>query len=209
MAEDLKSAIDGRGAVLTRKGLLERLNSGDLIVSPLLDREKQVGEGSIDISLGTKFISSRRSNVTEIDPRQLGDDEIRAFQRATVIPFGQKLTLHPHNFILGGTFEFIKMPLDLCAFVLSRSAYGRAGLLIATATFVHPGWQGCLTLELENLGEVPIILRPLTDVGQLVFIYSSKLDHAPKLKSIPVGPAFTTLSKDSRWKKLERLEKNP
>jgi len=100
------------------------------------------------------------------------------------------------------------MPLDLCGFVLSRSAYGRAGLLIATATYVHPGWHGCLTLELENLGEVPIILRPLTDVGQLVVMYSAKLSESPKLKSIPVGPAFTSLSQDLRWKKLEKLEKS-
>ncbi|HTV06182.1 MAG TPA: dCTP deaminase [Acidobacteriaceae bacterium] len=205
MAESVRSAL-AQGGVLTRNSLLSRLNSGDLIVSPLLDREKQVGEGSIDISLGTKFITSQRSHITEIDPRQLDNEQIREFQRATVTTFGQKLTLHPHNFVLGCTFEFVRMPLDLCGFVLSRSAYGRAGLLIATATFVHPGWQGCLTLELENLGDVPIILRPLTDVGQLVIIHSAALNESPKLKSIPVGPAFTSLSQDTRWKKLKSLE---
>lgn len=208
MAEDLETSLQHTGCVLTRMALLDRLNRGDLIISPLLDREKQVGEGSIDVSLGTKFITSQRSQITEIDPRLLDNEQIREFQRATVTTFGQKLTLHPHNFVLGSTFEFIRMPLDLCGFVLSRSAYGRAGLLIATATYVHPGWQGCLTLELENLGEVPIILRPLTDVGQLVIMYSTKLNDAPKVKSIPIGPAFTSLSKDPRWKKLENLEKH-
>jgi dCTP deaminase len=208
MAESLKTELANSGAVLTRNALLDRLNSGDLIISPLLDREKQVGDGSVDVSLGTKFIISQRSQITEIDPRALNNEQIREFQRAIVTTFGQKLTLHPHNFVLGCTFEFIRMPLDLCGFVLSRSAYGRAGLLIATATYVHPGWHGCLTLELENLGEVPIILRPLTDVGQLVVMYSAKLSESPKLKSIPVGPAFTSLSQDLRWKKLEKLEKS-
>jgi dCTP deaminase len=194
-------------AVLTREQLLERLRIGDLVVSPLLDVAKQVGEGSINISIGTKFIANQRSQVTELDPRELDNAHIRQFQRLTVIRFGQKFTLHPRDLVLGATFEFIKMPNDLCGFVLSRSSYGRAGLLIATATFVHPGWHGCLTLELENLGEVPIILRPLTDVGQLVILRAEPLNKPMLLSNIPVGPAFTMLSGGERAEKLKKLEK--
>jgi len=204
LAPPMKQLVSN--AVLSREALNDRLNREELIVSPLLDREKQVGNGSIDISLGTKFITSQRSHITQIDPRDLGKENIRQFQKSRVVGFGHKFTLHPHNFVLGSTFEFIKMPLDLCGFVLSRSAYGRAGLLIATATYVHPGWQGCLTLELENLGEVPIILRPLTDIGQLVVMHSMELRDPKKPKTIPVGPAFTTLSKNTRWAKLDYLE---
>jgi deoxycytidine triphosphate deaminase len=118
-----------------------------------------------------------------------------------VVPFDDNFVLHPGSFLLGATLEFIALPTDMAGFVLSRSGYGRAGLLIATATYIHPGWKGCLTLELENLGEVPIKLRPACAVGQLVFLNADKVDQ-PDLKSIPVGPVFGSLAENPRWAKL-------
>jgi deoxycytidine triphosphate deaminase len=140
-----------------------------------------------------------------IDFPKLDKDKVRTFQESVVVPFGEEFILHPRSFVLGCTFEFIALPLDICGFVLSRSSYGRAGLLIATATFVHPGWKGCLTLELENLGEIPIILHPLSAVGQLVLLNATKLPKPPEAKIIPVGPTFTTINEDPRWKKMEAL----
>jgi deoxycytidine triphosphate deaminase len=143
--------------------------------------------------------------MTKIDFPDLTRDQIYSFQESVVAPFDGEYILHPRSFVLGCTFEFIALPTDICAFILSRSSYGRAGLLIATATFVHPGWRGCLTLELENLGEIPIILRPLSTVGQLVLFSVSKLPEQPETKLIPVSPMFTTLNEDPRWKKIKAL----
>lgn len=191
------------GAVLSRETLLQRLKD-DLVISPILE-PSQVGDGSVDISLGTRFIRPRRSRMTKIDFPKLDKETVRSFQESVVVPFGEKYILHPRSFVLGCTFEFIGLPLDICGFVLSRSSYGRAGLLIATATFVHPGWRGCLTLELENLGEIPIILHPLSAVGQLVLLNAAKLSKPPGAKIIPVGPTFTTINEDPRWEKIEAL----
>lgn len=193
------------GAVLSKETLQRRLKT-DLIVSPILE-SSQIGDGSIDISLGTRFITSRRSKLSEIDFPKLNLKEMQKFQESVVVPFGDDFTLHPNSFALGCTFEFVALPTDVCGFVLSRSSYGRAGLLIATATFVHPGWRGCLTLELENLGEIPIKLRPLSTVGQLVLLTATTLPEKPKAKSIPVAPTFTTLEQDARWKKIKGLGK--
>jgi dCTP deaminase len=191
-----------KGAVLTRKALKLRLTEGDLVVTPILD-DKQIGDGSIDVSLGTQFITNLRPNVGQIDPKQLTPEQVRKFQKLVVVPFKDCSVLHPGGFLLGATLEFIALPTDMCGFVLSRSSYGRAGLLIATATYIHPGWKGCLTLELENLGEVPIVLRPGSYVGQLVLMHAEAISQ-PLLKSIPVGPAFSSLSEDSRWEKLRK-----
>jgi dCTP deaminase len=190
-------------AALSKDIILRRLK-GDLIISPILQQE-QVGDGSVDISLGTRFIRSRRAKVTEIDFPELDKDKIRSFQESVVVPFGEKYILHPRSFVLGCTFEFVALPGDVCGFVLSRSSYGRTGLLVATATFVHPGWRGCLTLELENLGEIPVILRPLSTVGQLVLFSAAKMPERTKAKVIPVGPTFTTLKEDPRWAKISGL----
>ena len=195
-------------AILTRRVLKERLARGDdLIVTPILD-EGQIGDGSIDISLGTQFITSSRPQIERIDPAELTERHIREFQRIVVVPFDRKFILHPGSFLLGVTFEFIALPNDIAGFVLSRSSYGRAGLLIATATYIHPGWKGCLTLELENLGEVPIALRPGSYVGHLVLMRADAIDP-PLLKSLPVSPAFSSLKEDSRWAKLRKRVPHP
>jgi len=59
------------------------------------------------------------------------------------------------------------MPPNLAAYVIGRSTWGRDGLIIATAAGVHPGYLGTLTLELTNLGEVPLKLYPGERYAQL------------------------------------------
>src|SRR4051812_8319153 len=107
------------GAVLTQEDLRLELESGRLTVSPILI-EKQVGDGSIDISLGTQFITSSRPDLPYIDPRKLELKDIQRFQRLVVVPFDRNFILHPGSFLLGSTLEFVSLPCDICGFVLSR-----------------------------------------------------------------------------------------
>lgn len=60
-------------------------------------------------------------------------------------------------------------------YLTGRSSWGRRGLTIATATGVHPGFTGCLTLELANLGDIPIAIRPGMTIGQL-FLHNVECD---------------------------------
>jgi len=189
-------------AILTKESLRQKLKDGEIVVSPILDQD-QIGDGSVDVSLGTQFITSIRPQVGLIDPIDLTEEKIRSFQKLVVVPFNREFILHPGSFLLGSTFEFIDLPLDVAGFVVSRSRYGRVGLLVATATYIHPGWKGCLTLELENLGEVPIALRPGSYVGQLVLARADAVEK-PRLKSIPVGPVFSTLKENPRWAALRK-----
>jgi dCTP deaminase len=50
---------------------------------------------------------------------------------------------------------------------------GRRGLIIATATGFHPGFTGALTLELSNVGEIPIKIYPGMKICQL-FLHDVK-----------------------------------
>ena len=147
-------------AAMAAPNILERL-----VVTPLLD-ETQVGPGSIDLRLGTEFIETERRSEAIIDPYgdvpAISDSDNQAF-----VPLGRHLVLHPGQFILGATLEFIRLPDSLGAQVLSRSSWGRLGLLVATAVAVQPGFAGCLTLELVNAGSLPIRLRPGLRVAQL------------------------------------------
>jgi dCTP deaminase len=89
------------------------------------------------------------------------------------VPFGDEYYLHPQAFVLGITLEWIRLPGNLAAYVIGKSSLGRRGLIIATATGVHPGFRGCLTLELGNLGETPIAITPGMKICQ-IFLHEVK-----------------------------------
>ena len=85
------------------------------------------------------------------------------------VPFGDRFILHPGQFVLGITFEWLRFPQDLAGFVTGKSSWGRRGLIIETAAGIHPGFCGCLTLEIGNVGPVPIPLIPGMEICQVFF----------------------------------------
>jgi dCTP deaminase len=163
-----------------------------LIVTPLLDRAAQVGPGSIDLRLGTEFLEIDRADQPVVDVYKLPSSREAARGRRTVLPLAGTLTLHPGQFILGSTFEFLSLPLDISGQVVSRSSWGRLGLLVATAVAVQPGFKGVLTLELVNTGSVPIVLRPGARIAQLQVWRAANPASQPYSRSgkyrVPLGP---------------------
>jgi dCTP deaminase len=95
------------------------------------------------------------------------------------LPFHQKFLLHPGTVALVPTLEWIKLPLDIQGVVTARSSWAREALNIATASFVEPGYEGIVTLELTNLGQIPIALYPGLRVAQMALY---RVDPAAKLR---------------------------
>ena len=157
-------------SVLGKNRLIELMSEKDidkrLIATPLLC-DSQIGEASVDIRLGNDFIVTRRGNLASIDPAREDKKESR-YQTRHYVNFGESFNLHPNELVLAGTLEYFRLPISVAGTVTSRSSWGRAGLVIATATAVHPGFTGSITLELVNLGEVPLVLYPGLPVAQLV-----------------------------------------
>lgn len=77
--------------------------------------------------------------------------------------------LTPGGFVNGATLEWIEIPPGLVGILMGKSSLARIGLQIEAAGYVDPGWKGRLTLEIVNLGENTIILRPGMDICQIRF----------------------------------------
>jgi dCTP deaminase len=137
-----------------------------LIVTPILE-PSQIGSASIDVRLSYEFVSVKRGNIGFLDPRNLEDRRHR-FRTPHHLNRGERFYLHPNEMVLASTLEYVRLPLSLAAYVTSRSKWGRLGLVIATATAIHPGFTGTITLELVNHGTIPIALYPGLDVAQLI-----------------------------------------
>lgn len=176
-------------SILSGKRLREVLTAplkDCLVVSPLLDLNEQVREdqASIDVRLGFGFalVSASSSGVIDELEEPVGlQRRLASLYRLEHVPFGGQIVIHPHQFILAETFEFIRLPANLAAYVIGRSTWGRLGLIVATAAGIHPGFSGTLTLELRNLGETPLALHPGQPIAQLFF-------HTVKPSIEKVGP---------------------
>jgi dCTP deaminase len=183
------SAID---ALMNEPDLEKRL-----VITPLLNRSQQLSEASVDIRLGTDFIVTRRGNLASLDPASK-DVRSHRYQTKHFVNYRDCFYLHPNELVLAGTLEWFRLPVNVAASVTSRSQWGRAGLVIATATAVHPGFCGTITLELLNLGEVPLVLYPGTPVAQIVLysceggdLYKGEMSGRP-------GAHFATLGSDRK-----------
>jgi dCTP deaminase len=142
-----------------------------LLIRPQPDLKtlSESGAASIDLRLGSWFVTlyRRRTALLDIDPTKTGSWNDAKYTRTNFVPFGGNYILHPRSFVLAATLEWIRMPTNLAAYVIGRSSWGRRGLIIATAAGVHPGYTGCLTLELTNVGEIPIEIKPGFTICQL------------------------------------------
>src|SRR5690348_14815723 len=158
----------------SKEEILKRLKiRGDrkLVITPLISENDQIHNGSVDLRLSNEFIISKKIKFETIDPSQKKEElepKIRQFQEIEYADLGEKIILHPGEFILGATLEYIRLPSDLLGYVLGRSSWGRLGLVIATATTVNPRYSGIVTLELANLGTAPITLYPGMRICQIV-----------------------------------------
>lgn len=148
--------------------LIQDKDSG-LGVAPLLDPQKLEtgGDASLDLRLGCWFMKLRTERYSQFDFATTSGQSEDFLTQKTYVPFGKEFILHPRSFVLAATLEWIKIPSNVGGYVTGKSSLGRRGLVIETAPGVHPGFLGCLTLELANVGEVPLALHPGMSVCQL------------------------------------------
>jgi dCTP deaminase len=170
---------------LSGEAIKQRLCDRDygLAITPLLGSD-QVTEASVDLRLGPDLVVTRReTGVLAFDPARTSDmaAELSDYQTYVRRPLGSAFYLHPGDFAIARSLEYVTLPQTLSAQAIGRSSWGRLGLVIATATTVQPGFQGTITLELANLGRVPLVLYVGVRIAQLA-LYETPPVTRPRLR---------------------------
>lgn len=154
-------------AILSDKTIKEYLEEGKIVIDPLKD-EQQIQPSSVDMRLGDEFKVFKVIRKPYIDPKD--EDDIAEYMESSTVPEGEAFIIHPNEFALATTQEYVKVPDDLVARVEGRSSMGRLGVTMhVTAGYVDPGFEGRITLEISNIGAMPVALYPGQRVCQLVF----------------------------------------
>ena len=70
------------------------------------------------------------------------------------------------GYILGMSFEYLRIPRYLKARCVGKSTYARCGILINT-TPLEPGWEGHLTIEISNLNPCDALVYIMQGIAQM------------------------------------------
>jgi dCTP deaminase len=152
-------------SVLSDGTILGYLEEGRIKIEPW--DPAMVQPASVDLRLGDSFRVFHNHRATAIDLR----DPPSNLTEEVVVSAGDPFVIHPGEFCLGRTLEWVQIPDDIVARIEGKSSLGRLGLIVhATAGFCDPGFEGTLTLELNNLTRVPIRLYPGLPIAQLSFM---------------------------------------
>lgn len=155
-------------AILSDQDIKKCLESGKIIIEPLEKPEIQIQPSSVDLRIGSEFKGFRIVRKPCIDPMDKGD--LESYMESFYIDEGEPFIIHPGEFALATTYETVKLPDDLVARVEGRSSMGRLGITMhVTAGYIDPGFQGKITLEISNIGKMPVALYTGQRVCQIVF----------------------------------------
>jgi dCTP deaminase len=187
-------------SVLSDRTILELVESGRIRIDPW--DANLVQPASVDLRLGDSFRVFHNHRASAIDLRE----PPAGLTEEVTIKQDESFVIHPGEFCLGRTLEWVELPDDIVARIEGKSSIGRLGLIVhATAGFCDPGWKGTLTLELNNLTRIPIKLYPGLPIAQLSFMVldrpAARPYGSPELGSHYQGQRAAT---ESRYEGIKR-----
>ncbi len=147
-----------------KKALAENL----IKITPAIDTTVQLGSCTVDLRLGDTFRIFRHSSTPILDPKNPGT--LEDVTEELKVQNGRAFVLHPGEFSLGITQEHVELSDAICGQLEGRSSIGRMGVVIhSTAGNIEAGFRGRITLELANMGRIPVLLYPGMRICALSF----------------------------------------
>jgi dCTP deaminase len=141
----------------------KEIKKGRIKLKPFSPHKLQ--PASYDVSLGNKFVVNDAHTTSFIDPA----NKIFPKTHDINVKDGEAFVLHPGVSLLGYSKEYFGSEHYLIE-INGKSSLARIGLLVHnSAALINPGHFLHVALELCNLNNVPIILRPGMAIAQLTF----------------------------------------
>lgn len=160
--------------VLSDRDIRAAIAGGRIGIDPFDDADVQ--PSSVDLRVDRFFRTFHNARHPYIDVKRQMDDLTEMVE----VKEEEAFILHPGEFVLGSTREYLRLPSDLVARLEGKSSLGRLGLLIhSTAGLLDPGFEGHLTLELSNVANLPITIYPNMKIGQVSFFRLTSVAENP------------------------------
>ncbi len=167
--------------ILSDKDIKKYIKEGKIIIKPKPNFKNQLSAASLDLRLGNEFRIFEDTKYPFIDVKD--PKTIQNITRLVRLKDTDPIIFQPNQFILAVTLEDISLPDDITVRIDGKSSLGRLGVIIhSTAGHIDPGFRGRVTLEMSNIGNLPILLYPKMRICQLVFQTLSSPSEIPYYK---------------------------
>lgn len=167
--------------VLSDRDIKKALNDKVIKIFPAPSLSEQLGSNSLDLRLGNTFRVFEHSRFAFIDPFEKNSST--EVTREIVVKDKDRFIIQPGDFVLGTTVEYVELPDNLVGNLEGRSSIGRLGVIIhSTAASVECGWRGKITLELANMGKMPVALYPGMRICSISFVQLTSPAEIPYFK---------------------------
>ena len=184
--------------VLSDRDIKKSIKEKGLVFTPKLSSD-QIGPASIDLRLGDTFKVFHIERHGLLDTREgLPKDFIKTYKMKK----NERFILHPGSFVLASTIESIKVPDNMIVRLDGKSSLGRMGLLVHTAGFIDPGYEGNITPQISNQSNVAIAIYPGMYICQIACEYLTSPSEVPYNKRKKSLYMNSNVSKQANTKNL-------
>jgi dCTP deaminase len=167
--------------VLSDRDIKKAIKEGRIKITPKPDYKTQLGSCSIDMHLSNKFRIFRKSSYPYIDLQ--GKVDTSEIMEEIIVSKGKPFIMQPGDFALATVEENLELADDIIGRIEGRSSLGRLGIIVhGTASVFDAGWTGVPTMELGNLGVMPIALYPGMRICSFTFEELSSPAEVPYRK---------------------------
>ncbi|MXZ02027.1 dCTP deaminase [Candidatus Poribacteria bacterium] len=164
--------------LITDRDNIKYIEAGKIKISPEPELQTQLGSCSIDFRLSNTFRVVEHSKYPYIDLRT--EIDTNDLMRRVDVSDGDAFTIQPGELVLAATQEELVLADDVMARLEGRSSLARLGIIVhSTAGLFDPGWTGIPTLELGNLGRMPVRLYPGMRICAFTFAQLSSPARVP------------------------------
>lgn len=138
-------------AVLTKNEILERIKTGSISFTPVLDKF-QIQAHSVDLRIGFTFVVPKAWRMTVEGRQALKVDygENRKYFDVVELESGQYFEILPGEFIGMSTLERVKVANDVMGILYPRSSINRRGLSVDLSGIIDAGFEGNLLVPVRN-----------------------------------------------------------
>jgi len=186
--------------ILSDRDIRKYIKEGKIKIYPKPNFREQLGSASLDLRLGNEFRIFDHIKKPFIDIKN--PKTFKNMTQLIKIKDGKSFVFQPGQFILAVTLEEVSLADDIAARIDGRSSLGRLGIVVhSTSGHVDPGFRGKITLEVENIGMMPILLYPRTKICQLVFEKLSSPARVPYYKKKKAKYLKAKLPEESKLEK--------
>lgn len=122
-----------------------------------------------DLRLGTLIRKFKVDCGEVLDPKRFNDEAyLNRVTYTETYKVGDGVIIAPGDGFLGYSQERISIPDWLKGRCLGKSTYARC-FVFPNITPLEPGWEGHLTMEISNLGKLPVKVYVGEGIAQLEF----------------------------------------